>query len=336
MGVSPFIQRLRSMVGSDLLHLPSTSVIPRNDAGEILLVRLVDSGHWATIGGAVEPGETPAQCAVREAEEEAGVKVRLGSLLGCLGGDEYTVKYPNGDVTSYVVSVFDATVVSGEPHPDGDETLEVGWFRPDQLPLEEMGRLTKALVLDLDLVHPPRKPPLLVVVTGLPGTGKSTIADLVGTWVGGPVLAHDWVMSGLVPFPAIEETLGSTDPPGHGPVGWSILSALARAQLRAGGSVVLDGVARQAQIDALRSLGPEEGVAVLVVKTMCSDPSLHRTRLEGRERLIPDWHELEWREVAASMATWDPDLEADVTIDTSQPIEDGLNQVRDAIAGTHT
>ncbi len=61
------------MVGHDLLLLPSTAVLPRDDAGRLLLVRLIDTGNWAAIGGAVEPGESPRDGAVREAEEEAGV-----------------------------------------------------------------------------------------------------------------------------------------------------------------------------------------------------------------------------------------------------------------------
>ena len=50
--ISPHVRHLRRMVGHDLLLLPSTAVLPRDDAGRLLLVRLVDTGNWATIGGA--------------------------------------------------------------------------------------------------------------------------------------------------------------------------------------------------------------------------------------------------------------------------------------------
>ena len=149
MGISPFVRGLREKVGTGLLLLPSTTVLPRDDGGRILLVRLHDSGHWATIGGAVEPDESPQECAVREAHEEAGVEIGLGPVLGVFGGPEYRVTYPNGDETAYVVTVFDATVLSGEPRPDFDETVETGWFDPDDLPLDEMGRLTRALFRDV-------------------------------------------------------------------------------------------------------------------------------------------------------------------------------------------
>jgi len=149
--ISPYVRQLRQKVGHDLLLLPSTSVLPRDGDGRILLVRLIDTGNWATIGGAVEPGESPRQGAVREAEEEAGVTVRLGEVLGVLGGPEYQVVYPNGDRAAYVVTVFDATVIGGDPRADGDETSEVGWFRVDGLPFDRMGSLTTALFRDLGL-----------------------------------------------------------------------------------------------------------------------------------------------------------------------------------------
>ena len=150
--ISPYVRDLREKVGHDLLLLPSTAVLPRDENGRILLVRLLDTGNWATIGGAVEPDETPREGAVREAEEEAGVNVALGDVLGVLGGPEYRVTYPNGDRSAYVVTVFDATVIGGTPRPDGDETSEVGWFRSDNLPIDHFGRLTKALVRDLGLL----------------------------------------------------------------------------------------------------------------------------------------------------------------------------------------
>jgi 8-oxo-dGTP pyrophosphatase MutT (NUDIX family) len=147
--ISAHVRQIREKVGHDLLLLPSTSVLPRDGGGRILLVRLIDTGHWATIGGAVEPDESPEACALREAEEEAGITVELGPILGVFGGPDYRVTYPNGDESAYVVTVFDATVIDGSPRPDREETFEVGWFRPEELPVDQMGRLTTALFRDL-------------------------------------------------------------------------------------------------------------------------------------------------------------------------------------------
>ena len=81
MGIAAHIARLRAVVGHELL-LPSVSVLPVDEAGRILLVR--EAGHddgWGTLGGAVEPGESPAAAAVREAREEISADVELIRLL---------------------------------------------------------------------------------------------------------------------------------------------------------------------------------------------------------------------------------------------------------------
>jgi 8-oxo-dGTP pyrophosphatase MutT (NUDIX family) len=151
MGIAPYIKRLRELVGHELLVLPSAAVLPRDHDGRILMVRISDTGQWAAIGGAIEPDESPEQAALREAEEEAGVTLELGRILGVLGGPEFRITYPNGDQTSYVSTVFDATVVGGTPTPDGDETLAVEWMDPDALPYHQMSDFTQALLAAVGL-----------------------------------------------------------------------------------------------------------------------------------------------------------------------------------------
>lgn len=146
--MSPFVRRLRDLIGNELLVLPSVSVLPRDEEGKLLLVRVIDSGLWATIGGAVEPDESPQEAALREAREEAGVELELGPIVAVVGGPEYRLTYPNGDQTSYVVTVYDATVVGGTPTADGDETSDVAWWDTRRLPHDQMGTLTRALLRD--------------------------------------------------------------------------------------------------------------------------------------------------------------------------------------------
>ena len=162
---------------------------------------------------------------------------------------------------------------------------------------------------------------MLVLVTGLQGTGKSTVAGIAANLLGAPLIAHDWAMSGLRPFPEVRAALDAMEPPGHGRVGWSLLRALARSELRRGSSVVLDGVARAPEVEALRLFAEEEGARYLVVMTECSDLELHRSRVIGRDRGIPGWYELDWSHVERSRKIWDPDMAADLKVDTANPLE---------------
>ncbi len=175
---------------------------------------------------------------------------------------------------------------------------------------------------------------LLVLVTGLQATGKSTMAEVAGDALGAPVLAHDWAMSGLRPFPELQQALDVMDPPGHGAVGWSILWALARAQLRRGSSVVLDGVARNAEVVGTRLVAAEEGAASLVVMTTCADIDVHRSRVEGRSRGIPNWYELDWEHVAKARASWVTPEDLDLALEAGEPVTRNAQLLREAIGGT--
>ncbi len=146
MAISPYIRRLRGLVGHDLLLLPSVGVLPRDDEGRILLVKVMDSDQWAVIGGSIEPDESPEQAAVREAQEEAGVDLSLGPIVGVFGGPEFRLTYANGDQTAYVATIFAATVGGGTPTPDGDETSDVAWWSPDAFPHSAMSQFTLALL----------------------------------------------------------------------------------------------------------------------------------------------------------------------------------------------
>ena len=143
--VSPHIRRLREKVGHDLLVLPAVCVLPVDAAGRLLLVREIETGEWQTIGGAIEPDESPRDVGVREALEEAGVVVELRPPHRRPGRARFQLTYPNGDVVSYVASVFQAVIVSGQPSPDGDETSAVAWWAFDQLERAPVSSFTRIL-----------------------------------------------------------------------------------------------------------------------------------------------------------------------------------------------
>jgi ADP-ribose pyrophosphatase YjhB (NUDIX family) len=127
--------------------LPSVSVLPVDEAGQVLLVRHV--GHddgWGVLGGAVDVGESPAAAAVREAREEIGVDMELVRLLDVLGGPDYEVSYPNGDRAAYVTAVYEARIISGRPAPSDGELSEVAWFLPGELPRLRLSGFTRALL----------------------------------------------------------------------------------------------------------------------------------------------------------------------------------------------
>jgi 8-oxo-dGTP pyrophosphatase MutT (NUDIX family) len=144
-GISPYLRHLRERVGHALLLLPSVAVLAWDEEGRLLLVREAQTGQWQTIGGAIEPDESPLEAAVREAAEEAGVVLQIDGVRAVVGGPQFRLTYPNGDLVGYVATVFDARVLDGDPRPDGDETIAVEWFALDRLPAVELSAFTVAL-----------------------------------------------------------------------------------------------------------------------------------------------------------------------------------------------
>jgi predicted kinase len=174
---------------------------------------------------------------------------------------------------------------------------------------------------------------VLVLVTGLQGTGKSTIAERCADMLDAPVFAWDWVMAALTPFERVEATLQALDRPTYRAVGWSVMWQLSRAQLQRGRSVVLDGLVRDDEVTRTRDLATEHGVECVVVLTTCDDPGLQRSRVEGRTRGIPGWYELTWDHVAETRRSWKPPPDVDVALDCSQSIEDNVAVLQRVIRG---
>ena len=173
--------------------------------------------------------------------------------------------------------------------------------------------------------------PLLILVTGPPGSGKSAVAESIAAMTRASVLGHDWAMSALRPYPPLQDALDTMEPAGHRVVGWSIVIALAREQLRNGRSVVLDGVARTPETTTCREAARREGARWLLVSTRCSDRAVHRSRIVDRRRDIPDWYELEWAHVEESLAGWEPPDGVDLGLDTTDPWEENVSRIRELL-----
>ncbi|MDX6442359.1 MAG: hypothetical protein QOE43_2088 [Gaiellaceae bacterium] len=147
--MSDYVRRLREKVGTDYLLMPSVSALIRDGDGRILFVQHVE-GRWQLPGGAIDPGERPAAAMQRECLEEADITAEPVRILGVFGGPEYRITFSNGDEAGWIVTVFEARIVAGEPSPSDDETQAVGWFTEaeiDALELAPSMRETLSCVL---------------------------------------------------------------------------------------------------------------------------------------------------------------------------------------------
>lgn len=138
MATPDFIRELRAGIGHELLFLPGVTAIVFDDEGRVLLGRRADTGRWAVIGGIPEPGEQPAETAVREVYEETAVRCVPERVV--LVETREPIQYDNGDTCQFMDVTLRCRAVGGQARVNDEESLEVGWFAPDALPpLEEFG-----------------------------------------------------------------------------------------------------------------------------------------------------------------------------------------------------
>ena len=155
--------------------------------------------------------------------------------------------------------------------------------------------------------------PILILVSGLPGAGKSTLAEGLGRALGCPVFAKDWLEAALWRSGVQREQ-------GSGWAGYELLTALAESQLRLGQSAILDCVAgREVLRRQWQALADQFQAGFRPVECVCADTALHQARLAVRQRGIPGWYELDWAEVERVRARYESWETERLVLDMAQP-----------------
>lgn len=134
MPISEWVKNIRDIIGHELIVMVGAAAIVVNDKEQILIQQRTDSDYWGLPGGGIEPGEEPAEAAIREVYEETGLVVEVTNLVGIFGGKEQVGVYANGDKFAYVSVTFECRVVGGVIQPDREESKDVRWFAPENLP----------------------------------------------------------------------------------------------------------------------------------------------------------------------------------------------------------
>jgi ADP-ribose pyrophosphatase YjhB (NUDIX family) len=148
-----YVMGLRAQVGALPLIGAGANGLIRDEAGRVLLIQRADNGQWNTPGGYSDLGESAAETAVREVEEEVGLRVAPTRLINVRTGPDHQVRYSNGDETQVCVALFECRVLGGELRPDPAEVRQAAFFAPDALP-EPMPARARQRVADAVLNAP--------------------------------------------------------------------------------------------------------------------------------------------------------------------------------------
>ncbi len=129
-----YISDMRKHVGHDMLMTVGCGVLVENAKGQLLLQKRSDTGQWCVPGGALEPGETYLEAAIRELSEEVGIKVKNLELYGLYSGDDRMIHYPNGDVVYSLSVIFITRDYDGQISDTDEEVLEHRFFDRKDIP----------------------------------------------------------------------------------------------------------------------------------------------------------------------------------------------------------
>lgn len=125
---------LKSTIFSRMSPLVVGAAAVIDKEGKILLMRRADNSLWAMPAGVMEVGETAAEAVVRETYEETGIRCVPKALVGVYDSRRWD-KGLLHHVYKFTFLCEPQEEQSYEPF-DPLETLEIGWFTQDGLPVD--------------------------------------------------------------------------------------------------------------------------------------------------------------------------------------------------------
>ncbi len=166
---------------------------------------------------------------------------------------------------------------------------------------------------------------MLVAMAGLPGTGKSTLGEILANRLGVPVVSVDPIESAIL-------SAGIDDDQPTGLAAYLVAETLADIVLASGRGIVIDAVNAVAPArEQWVRLAEKHGVPLRFVESVCSDPEVHRTRFESRTRDLPHLADPAWHHVEQTLDEWEewggPSAAAPrITVDSILPIGVNVDQ----------
>lgn len=156
------------------------------------------------------------------------------------------------------------------------------------------------------------KIPILIIFSGLPGSGKTTLASLLAKELNATYLRIDTVEQALREVCQIKEVEG---------MGYRLSYRIAAENLKLGNLVIADSVNPwKLTRDEWNNVAENVGASYINIEIICSDKDIHRERLEARDSSVT-WQQVQERDYHP----WDSER---ICLDTAhQSIEESFAEL---------
>lgn len=160
----------------------------------------------------------------------------------------------------------------------------------------------------------------LIAMAGLPGSGKSSIAEALSRSLGATLLSVDPIEAAMWRTGLAQDQTGLA--------AYAVAEALAIENLHQGQTVIVDAVNPvEAARDMWRKAAHALTIPISFIEVICSDRAVHQARIESRVRNIDGMPEVTWARVEERMREYEPWTEPRLVLDSAETPAGELVQV---------
>lgn len=162
----------------------------------------------------------------------------------------------------------------------------------------------------------------LILFSGSPGVGKSTLSYMLAQQKEWPILTKDQIERSLEKSSIINPNAA-----------YELLLDQAKLILQNNSSVILDAVFGRAAIrDQVNAIVSETSSELFIIVCSCSDMDLWKKRIENRPEVVDGWTPANWDEVQRVQSYFEKWFTPHLELDAVNPINENFSKIIDYLS----